>query len=95
LVALLNRKKINLDQKAAFNFQGTGAVQWLIGFPLMVLPVALFAGLNWYIGFEIATITIAGLGFIGLSLHKQIMRAITKKYKNSKYAMVHAFKQNN
>ena len=32
-----NRKKINLDQKAAFNYQGTGAVQWLIGIPLMIV----------------------------------------------------------
>ncbi len=31
-----NRKKIELDKKAAFNYQGTGAVQWLIGIPLMI-----------------------------------------------------------
>ena len=41
-----NRKKINLDEKAAFNFQGTGAVQWLIGLPLMILPMAIFGLIN-------------------------------------------------
>ena len=90
-----NRKKINLDEKAAFNFQGTGAVQWLIGFPLMFLPMGVFGLMNWLVSFEIATITIAGLGFIGVALHKKLMASITKKYIKNKYVMIHAFNQEN
>ena len=90
-----NRKKINLDEKAAFNFQGTGAVQWLIGLPLMLLPMAIFGLINWLVSFEIATTTIAILGFIGIALHKKLMAAITKKYIANKYVMIHAFKQEN
>ena len=83
-----NRKKINLDQKAAFNYQGTGAVQWLIGIPLMVIPMGLFALLNWWVSFELATTIIGGLGFVGFALHKTLMQSITKKYKASKYKMI-------
>jgi hypothetical protein len=90
-----NRKKINLDEKAAFNFQGTGAVQWLIGFPLMFIPMGIFALINWLVSFEIATITIALIGFIGVALHKKLMAAITKKYIKNKYLMIHAFNQEN
>jgi hypothetical protein len=90
-----NRKRINLDEKAAFNFQGTGAVQWIIGIPLMILPMAIFGLINWLIGFEIATATIAVMGFIGIALHKKFMAAITKKYITNKYVMIHAFKQEN
>ena len=90
-----NRKKINLDEKAAFNFQGTGAVQWLIGFPLMFLPMGIFGLMNWLVSFEIATITIAVLGFIGVALHKKLMASITKKYIKNKYVMIHAFNQEN
>lgn len=90
-----NRKKINLDEKAAFNFQGTGAVQWIIGIPLMVLPMAIFGILNWLVSFEIATATIAILGFIGIALHKKLMSFITKKYIANKYVMIHAFNQEN
>jgi hypothetical protein len=90
-----NRKKINLDEKAAFNFQGTGAVQWLIGFPLMFLPMGIFGLINWLVSFEIATITIAVLGFIGVALHKKLMASITKKYIKNKYVMIHAFNQEN
>jgi len=90
-----NRKKINLDKKAVFNYQGTGAVQWLIGFPLMLLPMGIFAALKVLVSFEIATISIAVLGFIGLAFHTTLMKAITNKYKASKYKMIHSFKQEN
>ena len=90
-----NRKKINLEEKAAFNFQGTGAVQWIIGIPLMLLPMGIFGLINWLISFEIATATIAALGFIGIALHKKLMAAITKKYITNKYVMIHAFNQEN
>ena len=90
-----NRKKINLDEKAAFNFQGTGAVQWIIGLPLMILPMGIFALINWQVNFEIAVIILAGLGFTGIALHKKLMAAITKKYITNKYVMIHAFKQEN
>jgi len=90
-----NRKKINLDEKAAFNFQGTGAVQWLIGLPLMIFPMIIFSLINWLVSFEIASLTIAVLGFAGIALHKKLMTFITKKYIANKYVMIHAFNQEN
>ncbi|SDS49717.1 hypothetical protein SAMN05216503_3249 [Polaribacter sp. KT25b] len=90
-----NRKKINLDEKAAFNLQGTGAVQWLIGLPLMLLPMAIFALVNWLVSFEIATLVLAILGFIGIAFHQKLMAFITKKYITNKYVMIHAFNQEN
>lgn len=90
-----NRKKINLDEKAAFNFQGTGAVQWIIGIPLMIIPMAIFGIINWLVSFEIAVTVIAGLGLIGIALHKNLMAFITRKYRESKYIMIHAFNQEN
>jgi len=90
-----NRKKIDLSQKAAFNYQGTGAVQWLIGIPLLLVPMGLFALFNFLIGFEIACLILAALGIIGIVLHQKIMTCITAKYLESKYKMIDAFDQNN
>ena len=78
-------------QIPAFNYQGTGAVQWLIGIPLMVVPMALFGLLNWLVGFEIAIATLIVLGIVGIVLHKQFMAMITQKYLDSKYKMIAAF----
>jgi hypothetical protein len=88
-----NRKKIDLDKKAAFNYQGTGAVQWLIGIPLMVLPMALFGLINWLVGFEAAIASLMVLGALGIALHKKLMALITKRYLDSKYKMIDAFSQ--
>ena len=90
-----NRKKIDLDKKAAFNYQGTGAVQWLIGIPLMALPMGLFALINWLIGFEAAVALLIVLGVTGIVFHKKLMKLITKRYLDSKYKMIDAFSQDN
>ncbi|AUP79362.1 DUF5687 family protein [Flavivirga eckloniae] len=90
-----NRKKINLDQKAAFNYQGTGAVQWLIGIPLFLIPMIIFALFNFLVSFEVACLVLATLGVIGVVFHQKLMKAITKKYMESKYKMINAFDQNN
>ncbi|WP_346883522.1 DUF5687 family protein [uncultured Algibacter sp.] len=90
-----NRKKIDLNQKAAFNYQGTGAVQWLIGIPLLILPMGIFAVLYFFIGFEIACLILAILGVIGIVFHQKLMKMITAKYLESKYKMIDAFNQNN
>jgi hypothetical protein len=90
-----NRKKIDLDKKAAFNYQGTGAVQWLIGIPLMLVPMALFGALNFFINFETGIVVIILLGLAGIMFHQKIMKFITKKYLDSKYKMIDAFSQDN
>ncbi|SDG74382.1 hypothetical protein SAMN04489796_101462 [Winogradskyella thalassocola] len=90
-----NRKKIDLDKKAAFNYQGTGAVQWIIGIPLMIIPMALFGVTNWLVGFEAASALLILLGVGGIVFHKKLMKGITKKYLNSKYKMIDAFSQDN
>lgn len=90
-----NRKKINLDERAAFNFQGTGAVQWLIGFPLMVFPMVIFGLAIWLVSFEVAIAILIVLGLLGIVFHKNLMKIIIKKYADSKYKMIEAFSQDN
>lgn len=88
-----NRKKIDLSQRAAFNYQGTGAVQWLIGIPLMLLPLAIFGGVYAISNFETGCAVLAILGIIGILFHQKLMRFITEKYLESKYKMISAFGQ--
>jgi uncharacterized protein DUF5687 len=90
-----NRKKIDLTQRAAFNYQGTGAVQWLIGFPLLLVPVLIFLLPYFTLGFEAGVATLIILGVIGIVLHQKIMDLIAKKYLASKHKMISAFDQNN
>ncbi len=90
-----NRKKIDLNQRAAFNYQGTGAVQWIIGIPLMILPVLIFALFYLLINFEAGIAVLILLGVLGLVFHKKLMKRITQRYINSKHVMINAFSQDN
>ncbi|NLP57220.1 DUF5687 family protein [Lutibacter sp. B1] len=89
-----NRKQIDLTQKAAFNYQGTGAVQWLIGFPLLLAPILIFYLPYKFISFEAGIATLIILGTIGIIFHQKLMKFISQQYLASKYKMISAFEQN-
>lgn len=90
-----NRKKIDLNQRAAFNYQGTGAVQWILGLPLMLLPMGIFAIFYFAINFEAGIGALVVLGLLGMVFHQKLMKFITEKYIDSKYKMINAFSQDN
>ena len=90
-----NRKKIDLTQRAAFNYQGTGAVQWIIGFPLLFIPMIFFYIPYKLINFEAGIATLIILGIVGIVFHQKIMTGITKRYIGTKYKMINAFEQDN
>lgn len=89
-----NRKKIDLTQRAAFNYQGTGAVQWLIALPLLLFPLLIFYIPYKFIGFEWGVVSLFIISLFGIVFHKKLMDIITKKYQKSKYEMINAFAQN-
>lgn len=90
-----NRKRIDLTQRAAFNYQGTGAVQWLVGIPLLLIPIGIFYLPYKLINFESAIAILIGIGIAGILFHEKIMKFITAKYIDSKYKMINAFDQDN
>jgi len=90
-----NRKKIDLSQRAAFNYQGTGAVQWIVGFPLLFIPMIFFYIPYKFINFESGIATLIILGIVGIVFHQKLMAFITEKYFDSKYKMINAFEQDN
>jgi hypothetical protein len=90
-----NRKKIDLNQRAAFNYQGTGAVQWLLGIPLLLVPMGIFSLFYFLINFESGIAAIVICGLLGIVFHQKLMTFITSKYLDSKYKMIDAFSQDN
>ncbi len=90
-----NRKKINLSERAVFNYQGTGAVQWLVGIPLLLIPIGFFYLGYKLINFQSGIALIILFGILGFLFHEKLMKFITKKYIENKYIMINAFDQDN
>jgi hypothetical protein len=88
-----NRKRIDLEKSPFLNYQGTGAAQWLVGLPLLALPILFFWFLNKYVSFEAAILVLLVLGLLGIIFRKAIMEQVTELYRKNKYAMINGFKQ--
>ena len=88
-----NRKKIDLDKSPFMNYQGTGATQWIVGLPLMLMPLLIFWIINKFISFETAVSVLLGLGIIGLLLRNRAISFIAQRYNRQKYAMIEGFRQ--
>ena len=88
-----NKKRIDLDKSPFMNYQGTGATQWILGFPLLLFPIGF-----WYVAYliggeEVATLVLALIGGIGVLLRNLFLNKIVLAYKKRKYAMLDGFKQ--
>lgn len=88
-----NKKRIDLDKSPFMNYQGTGASQWLVGLPLLAIPIFLFWVSNKFINYEAAIGVIAILGIIGLILRPTLLTFLTQRYRSRKYVMIEGFKQ--
>lgn len=88
-----NKKRIDLEKSPFMNYQGTGATQWLVGLPLMLLPTLVFYGVYTVSSLEIAIVVLAAFGIIGLGMRNLIMDKIADGYRKRKYATINGFKQ--
>ncbi|MGA8853333.1 MAG: DUF5687 family protein [Christiangramia sp.] len=88
-----NKKAIDLDKSPFMNYQGTGATQWLVSLPLLLLPIFFFWLINKFVNYETAVGVLAGLGVIGLLLRPTLLTFLAQRYRQRKYVMIQGFKQ--
>lgn len=88
-----NKKRIDLDKSPFMNYQGTGAAQWIIGFPLLLIPIGLWALMYFITNFLGANLLLLGLGLLGIVLKDVILKKIAQLYYNNKYKMIEGYKQ--
>ena len=91
-LGLTSRKSIDLEQRAMFNYQGMGATQYLITFPILFGPLAVYGILSLLFGTTVAYITLGVLGLIGIILHPWLIDYFTKQYLKRKHKMIAAYK---
>jgi len=92
-MGLTSRKSIDLDQRAMFNYQGMGATQWLVTFPVLFGPLAVYGILVALFGNITAYIVLGALGLTGIILHPRLIDYFTKEYLKRKHRMIAAYKK--
>ncbi|WKV13737.1 DUF5687 family protein [Marivirga harenae] len=88
-MSLWGPKPIELDKSSMMNYQGVGAAQFVVGIPLIVGPIAVYAIFANIWTSEIGVLAIALTGLIGLIFRKAFFNAIAKKLKKDKYKLIH------
>lgn len=88
-----NKKKIDLEKSPFMNYEGTGAAQWIVGFPMLLVPVLIWYGMYKLTNFYIATSTLASIGLVGVLLRSFFMNKIVLGYQKRKYHTLQGFKQ--
>lgn len=92
-IGLSNRKAIDLDASATFNYQGMSASNWLISFPILFGPLILYALLSAVTSGTIALIVMSLLGLIGIVLHPILLNKFSKAYLKRKHRMIAGYRQ--
>lgn len=91
-LGLNSRKSIDLEQRAMFNYQGTGATQWLMAFPIIFGPIAFYGILVWLFGNIVAYTVLGSLGLLGIIFHPRLIDYFTLQYLKRKHKMIAAYK---
>ncbi|KLT65095.1 DUF5687 family protein [Pedobacter sp. BMA] len=92
-LATLNYKRLDITKAASFNYQGTGATQWLLMFPYALTPILM------YLPFGLLKMPYWGLAVIGifgvimLLLRSFWINLITAKFEKQRYKIAEGFRE--
>jgi Family of unknown function (DUF5687) len=88
-----NYKRLDITQSASFNWQGTGATQWILGFPFLLLPILIYLpfGILNKPFWGLATIGLFGL--VTLLLRNYWISLIVKRFEKQRYKIAEGFRE--
>jgi hypothetical protein len=93
LMASFNKKRLDLSKGAAFNYQGVSATQFLMSFPIMLMPLLIFLPF-WAFGQSTAGIIAIGvLGIIAFTFSKSLINLAVSRFMVRRYDIAEGFRQ--
>jgi len=95
LLASNNKKRLDISQGSAFNYQGVSATQFLIAFPIMLSPLLVYLPF-WAFGYSLAGIIAVGvIGIVAISFNKSLMNMVVNRFMKRRYIISEGFRAKN
>lgn len=91
-IAMFSPKKIDLNKRAAFNYEGVGAAQFLIAIPIMILPYLLYGPLAIAGYGDLGIVLTGAAGLIGFILRDRSLNAITNYFVKNRHKIAAGFR---
>lgn len=92
-LATLNYKRLDITKSASFNYQGTGATQWLLIFPYTLTPILLYVPFGMmdrpYLGLAVVSL----FGLIMLLMRDFWVDLIVKRFEKQRYKIAEGFRE--
>jgi hypothetical protein len=93
LMASFNKKRLDLSKGSAFNYQGISATQFLMSFPIMLMPLLIYLPF-WAFGQSTAGIIAIGvLGIIAFAFSKSLINLAVRRFMERRYGIAEGFRQ--
>lgn len=87
-----SKRALDLSSSSMFNYQGMGAAQWLITFPLLLGPMLVYLLSKLVLGANGALLLLGGLGIAGILLQPQLFNYFGKAYLQQKHRLIKDYK---
>ena len=87
------RKPMDLNAGSAFNYQGTSALQFLIMFPLLIVPALVYGLANLIWGEMAGYVAVGAFGLVSMAFHRVWIKGIADNFREKKYKMAVGFRQ--
>ncbi len=91
--ANFNRKKLDLSKGSSFNWQGIGAIQWILGIPLLVLPYLIYLPFGRNNEPYWGLIAIGIFGLITLVMRELWVKWLTQLFVKQRYKISEGFRE--
>ena len=92
LISLTNPLPMDINKDGAFNYDGVGCAQFLMGIPIILLPLAIFSAIRYLTGIWPAIMLTGLIGLIGLILFPYTSQYSINKAERIKYVIGENFR---
>ena len=86
-------KAIDISKKAAFNYQGTGAAQWVYSLLIFLVPMVIYLPFKFMIGSTAGVVALGIAGLISFFLQDWWVDVLTREFFKRKYLILEGFRQ--
>ncbi len=93
LMSTNNKKRLDLSKGAAFNYQGVSATQFLISFPVMLIPLLIYLPF-WAFGYYNNGLYAIGVfGLLGIIFNKSLLKLAVNRFMERRYIIGEGFRK--
>lgn len=90
--ATIGPKKIDLSKSTFFNYQGTGASQFLLMAPVLGLPIVIYSIFS-FISESAGIISLLAVGAMGIAMHRPLINMLERRLKEKKHEIAANFRE--